>query len=67
MAIDSPEELATVLGDAARALREDPEGSLAGFAAGFPKSIAGGSSKRQTLWRSLSRRFGRPYVRVGRV
>jgi pimeloyl-ACP methyl ester carboxylesterase len=37
MAIDSPEELATALGDAARTLREDSEGSLAGLAAGLPE------------------------------
>ena len=37
MAMDSPEELATALGAGTRALREDPEGSLAAFAAGLPE------------------------------
>jgi hypothetical protein len=29
MALESPDELATALGEAARAMREDPKGSLA--------------------------------------
>src|SRR5919202_540535 len=37
MAMDSPEELAAALGEVAKALREDPEGSLAAFAAGLPE------------------------------